>query len=196
VFLRKHLRHPCAKPESGGAKHKRTRVRGILVFAICSFVPALAFVSKSCAQVIEPPQARVSTAAELQNAVTAAASSKLRCIRPYVIWVENDAAIDMDGFIATNSPNNFLLSIPSCVTLASGRTATVEGGLLFQNSTSAFQQFMLSLGAGARVTGLRLRGPSSSSKSMPVANGAIVIDGVSSATVDNNEIFNWPLSPP
>ena len=81
AFLRKHLRHPCATPESGGARHKRTKIRGILAFAICSFVPALAFVSKSCAQVIEPPQARVSTAAELQNAVTAAASSKLRCIR-------------------------------------------------------------------------------------------------------------------
>jgi hypothetical protein len=53
---------------------------------------------------------------------------------------------------------------------------------------------MLSLGNGARVTGLRLRGPSSSSKKMPVANGAILIDGISTATVDNNEIFNWPRS--
>ncbi|HXC96310.1 MAG TPA: FG-GAP-like repeat-containing protein [Edaphobacter sp.] len=194
MLLRKHLRHPSQKPQSGGTKHKRTKAREMLVFAVCSFVPGLAFVSKSCAQVIEPPQARVSTATELQNALNAADSSKFRCIRPYVIWVENDAAIDMDGFIVTNSANNFLLSIPGCVTLASGRSATVDGGLLFQNSTSAFQQFMLSLGTGARVTGLRLRGPSSSSNSMPVANGAIVITGVPSATVDNNEIFNWPLS--
>ena len=173
---------------------------GRLISAICTLVLGLVSASQAHAQVIEPPQAYVSTPKELQDALNAAASSKLLCLRPYVIWVENDASIDMDGFMQTEGGmqtadgNTFLLSIPSCVTLASGRSATVDGGLLHQDSTSAFQQFMLSLGNGARVTGLRLQGPSSSSKNMPVANGAILIDGVSTATVDNNEIFNWPHS--
>jgi hypothetical protein len=161
-----------------------------LVFTVCAFILAFAYPSRSYAQVIEPPpQATVTTAAELQNAVNVAASSQLLCARPYVIWVPNDASIDMSFFIATESQNDFLLQIPQCVTLASGRSATVDGGLLHLDVTvGTNQQFMLSLGDRASVTGLRLRGPSSSSQ---VANGAITIEGVSAATVDNNEIFNW-----
>jgi len=192
----------------------RAAVRQMLVFAVCIFILAFAVPSRSCAQVIEPPpQATVSTAAELQNAVNAAASSQLLCARPYVIWVPNDASINMNDLIDPNSMNNFLLRIPMCVTLASGRSATVDGGLLFLNCGSensgnkpnnsnkpcgtpftGMQQFMLSLGDRASVTGLRLQGPSSSSTEVSVANGAITIEGVSAATVDNNEIYNWPRS--
>jgi hypothetical protein len=132
-----------------------------LISAICTLVLSLASASQAHAQVIEPPTAYVSTPKELQDALNAAASSKFRCLRPYVIWVENNASIDVDGFMQTEGGmqtadgNTFLLSVPSCVTLASGRSATVDGGLLHQDSTGAFQQFMLSLGDGARVTGLR-----------------------------------------
>jgi hypothetical protein len=111
--------------------HTRAGIREMLVSAICTFVLGLSVTSQSWAQVIEPPQARVSTAAELQGAVNAAASAQSLCIRPYVIWVENDALIDMSFFIDPSSTNNFLLKIPNCVTLASGRSATVDGGLFY-----------------------------------------------------------------
>ena len=193
-------------PEAATARHPafpinpQATICGRLISAICILVLGLVSASPAHAQVIEPPQAYVSTPKELQDALNAAASSEFRCLHPYVIWVENNASIDMDGFMQTEGGTQtgdgitFLLSIPSCVTLASGRSATLDGGLLHQNSTDAFQQFMLSLGNGTRVTGLRLQGPSSSSRNMAVANGAILIDGVSTATVDNNEIFNWPHS--
>jgi hypothetical protein len=173
---------------------------GRLISTICILALEIVSASPAQAQAVGPPQAYVSTPQELQDALNAAASSKTLCQRPYVIWVDSDASINVDGFMQTEGGkqtadgNTFLLSIPSCVTLASGRSATVNGGLLYQDSTDALQQFMLSLGDGARVTGLRLQGPSSSYKNMAVANGAILIDGVSTATVDNNEIFNWPHS--
>jgi FG-GAP-like repeat len=174
--------------QTGGA------VRQMLVFAICTSVLDLAYALRSYAQVIQPPpQATVSTAAELQTAVNAAASSPFLCARPYVIWVPNDASIDLSFFIATESQDDFLLKIPECVTLASGRSATVDGGLLHLDVTvGTSQKFMLSLGDRASVSGLRLRGPSFSSAAGPVANGAIIIEGVTAGTVDDNEIFNWP----
>lgn len=170
----------------------RADVRWRLIPAIGALVLVLSVTSRSCAQIIAPPAARVSTAKQLQDAVNAAASSRLLCVRPWVIWVENDAVIDMGFFIQPLSTNDFLLQIPNCVTLASGRSATADGGLLCLRQTPSAQLHMLSLGNAASVTGLRLRGPSSSSSADQVPNGAIEIRGVSTATVDNNEIFNWP----
>jgi hypothetical protein len=152
-----------------------------------------------------PPQAKVLTLNDLENAITAASSDKRRCLMPYVIWVEDNASVDMDGLTGTsfNGPD-YLLKIPPCVTLASGRSATIDGGLLYLKNRPTPQVFMLSLGNGARVTGLRLQGPSESSDAGQVANGAILIGTtadssldagtITNAMVDDNEISAWPGS--
>lgn len=143
--------------------------------------------------VLAPPTAYVTTLEELKTAIDAAASDRFRCDRPYVIWVDDNASIDLDG-LASTDPNapNFLLHIPDCVTLASGRSATLDGGLLFVNNRSTIQLFMLELGNGARVTGLRLRGPYSGWDAGGPETSAILVGGIGRALIDNNEISAWP----
>jgi hypothetical protein len=147
-------------------------------------------------EVLIPPDARVSTLVELQQALTAAANQRLPCLRPYVIWVENRASIDV-GAIHDHRPppsdgRGSILQVPPCVTLASGRSSTEPGGLLFISNSDVNPRYMLALGNASRVTGLRLRGPSASSDADTVDRRAILIQTISSASVDNDEIFNWP----
>jgi hypothetical protein len=143
--------------------------------------------------VLPPPKAHVTTLEELKAAIDAAASDRFRCEMPYVIWVDDNASIDLDG-LASSEPNppSFLLHIPDCVTLASGRSATVDGGLLGVKKRSNTQPFMLSLGNGARVTGLRLRGPYSGSDAGGAGTTAVLVEGIDRALIDNNEIYAWP----
>src|ERR1700731_133251 len=143
--------------------------------------------------VLQPSKAQVSTLEELKTAMDAAATDRFRCERPYVIWVDNNASINLDG-LASSDPNppNFLLHIPDCVTLASGRTATVDGGLLLVGNRSNTQVFMLELGNNTRVTGLRLQGPYSGSDAGGTETSAILVQGIERALIDNNEIYAWP----
>jgi hypothetical protein len=143
---------------------------------------------------IAPPRARVNTLQGLQDAMAAAEADRFRCDRPYVIWVDNDASIDLDSLATDAESPNFLLRIPDCVTLASGRSATVDGGLLFVKGRPPHQVFMLAMGNGSRVSGLRLQGPSTSSDSDQVGNGAILVEGIDRAIVENDEISAWPAA--
>jgi hypothetical protein len=142
--------------------------------------------------IVENPQAHVLTPEDLYKALQAAANAAHRCESPYVIWIENTADIDLDYFDDPTSTVNYILQVPSCVTLASGRSATQDGGLLHLKRRLFPQLAALSLGNRARVTGLRLQGPYAGSDSGGNPNMGILITGVGQATVDNNEIYDWP----
>ena len=106
-----------------------------------------------------------------------------------VVWIENSAAIDLS---IGNGDSNYALSIPANVTIASGRSATQTGGLLYFSQWKEKPRFMLRLGACSRVTGLRLRGPSRDTTPDRPPSVAIAIREVPHALVDNNEVFDWP----
>ncbi len=143
--------------------------------------------------VLPPAKAHVNTLEELKAAMDVAAADRSRCDMPYVVWVDDNASIDLDGLASTDpKPPNFLLHVPDCVTLAGGRTATKDGGLLYVGKRSNTQLFMLELGNNARVTGLRLQGPYSGSDAGGPRTSAIRLQGIDQALIDNNEIYAWP----
>jgi hypothetical protein len=130
--------------------------------------------------------AHVSTAQQLIDALTAG----YRCI-----FVENYAQIDLaqvpDNPASTGSA---VLHIPDGVMLESGRSPTVQGGLLYM-SHRVSKDFMLELGSNTRVTGLRLRGYNPFDTN--IANRmdgtiGVAIHGVADVLIDNNEIYDWP----
>jgi len=165
------------------------------------------------------PDARVSTGDQLVAAL---------CAAKRYIWIENSARIDLamvrpmepdcpspTDVISRGGPDAqhcSVLRIPDGVTLASGRSATADGALLFLDHQIA-QRFMLDLGSHTRVTGLRLRGddvsdakgvPGDFSSGIEIGgqyfvvgpdgnpvgdNKPVLVDGV---VVDNNEVWGWP----
>ncbi|MBL8618107.1 MAG: VCBS repeat-containing protein [Deltaproteobacteria bacterium] len=91
-----------------------------------------------------PVVSRVDSAAGLRAALSAAVAGD-------IIWVEDDAAIDLTGET---------LCLPGGVWLAGGRGQGGPGGLLFTTAGGGGSAPMLeACGDGVRVTGLRLRGP-------------------------------------
>jgi hypothetical protein len=132
----------------------------------------------------EEADAWVSTREQLVSAL--AAGSR-------VIWIENDAKIDLARIAdhRSGAPKHVLL-IPDGVTLASGRSESQEGGLLYFSRRLDKQLYMLSLSPGTRVTGLRLRGPSRSTESGGIKSTAILVRGVDDVLIDRNEIYDWP----
>ncbi len=165
------------------------------------------------------PDARVTTGDQLVAAL---------CAGKKYIWIENSARIDLakvrpmepdcpspTDVIARGGPDAqrcSVLRVPDGVTLASGRSATADGALLFLDHQIA-QRFMLDLGSHTRVTGLRLRGddvsdakgvPGDFSSGIEIGgqyfvtgpdgnpvgdNKPVLVDGV---LVDNNEVWGWP----
>jgi hypothetical protein len=128
----------------------------------------------------------VSTRPQLVSALAAG----YRCV-----FVENDAEIDL-GQVSDNRRDapDYVLHIPDGVTLASGRSPTVQGGLLYM-SRPIKQTVMLDLGAGAHVTGLRLRGYNPFDTEVGARNDGTVgirVEGVDDVMIDNNEIYDWP----
>jgi hypothetical protein len=94
--------------------------------------------------------APVSTAQELIDALTAGS----KCI-----FIDNNAAIDLARVPVDNPASNAeaVLHIPDGVMLESGRSPTVQGGLLYM-SHEVSKAIMLDLGSNTRITGLRLAG--------------------------------------
>jgi hypothetical protein len=131
----------------------------------------------------ERADARVTTRDQLRAALAAGRR---------VIWVENGAAIDLAIADHRSDAPDYVLRIPPNVTLASGRSPTRLGGLLYFSRRIEEPRFMLSLGACTRVTGLRLRGPSRSTARGYARTKAIEIHGVEDVLVDNNEFSDWP----
>jgi FG-GAP-like repeat len=91
-------------------------------------------------------------------------------------------------------PEDAVLQIPEGVTLESGRSPTVQGGLLFMKHKLTKKRVMLDLGANTRITGLRLRGYNQSDTTPPgdQTDGIAIRKSVDNILIDNNEIFWWP----
>ncbi|MDP9120270.1 MAG: FG-GAP-like repeat-containing protein [Acidobacteriota bacterium] len=132
----------------------------------------------------ETAGARVSTLADLKIAIAAGVK---------VIWIENTSSIDLGAVVddRAGAPDS-IVQIPPGVTLASGRSETVAGGMLYVSRRTGPQPYMLSLGEDARVTGLRLRGPSASTQDDHSQTTAILVRGTGAALIDRNEISFWP----
>jgi hypothetical protein len=75
-----------------------------------------------------------------------------------LIWIETNAKLDLSK---ATTRDRFALRIPRNVTLASGRSTTTAGGLLYFSQPLLQPRFMISMDGCTRITGLRLRGPSS-----------------------------------
>lgn len=126
---------------------------------------------------------RVSNKASLLSALRAARYGN-------IIYINDNAKIDL-----TNVWN---LSIPSGVTLASGRgIGSSLGALLYTKSFSSSGNLFRLYGKNIRITGLRIKGPSVRANQIgcntfePV--GIYVGgDGNKQIDIDNNEIYGWP----
>lgn len=142
--------------------------------------------------------ATVSTLAELESALAARTSGHR------VVWIENWAVIEIAVTDHRREPNHYALRVPPNVTLASGRSPTEPGGLLYFSRRAEHPRFMMRLDSCTRVTGLRLQGPTRSTAriysdpSNPghlievPANTAVEIREVDNVLIDNNEFFDWP----
>ena len=129
----------------------------------------------------ELADAWVSTRDQLEAAIASGAT---------LIWIENTASIDLSPTGA--DINSHVLRIPSQVTLASGRSPTQQGGLLYYAGQPERPLYMLRLGWCTRVTGLRLRGPSRSTERGRPRTTALWVRGNNQVLIDNNEFSDWP----
>jgi FG-GAP-like repeat len=122
---------------------------------------------------------------------------------PRCVFVENNAQIDLAAVNDQRDPHPYwVLHVPDGLTLESGRSPTVEGGLLYM-SRRIKQEIMLDVGSNTRITGLRLRGynPSDTTYRRD-GTQAIMVDGqpgsghlaVRNDLIDNNEIYGWPTA--
>jgi hypothetical protein len=119
----------------------------------------------------------VSTAQELIAALEAAAPGD-------VIYVAPEAEIDLTGYKQ--------LVIPAGVTLAGNRgVGGAPGPLLFSDEMDTYPLFVM--GTGARLTGIRLRGPDGTTQDSAYGqpNSLAVRSAGDDIEVDNNEIYNW-----
>ena len=110
-----------------------------------------------------PPPARVTPGAAIANpgcGGIATAHALLDAVSAgcKVIAVVDEARIDLSQVQGDNPPSSAtaVLALPDGVTLESGRSPTVAGGLLFMSHDVG--KNMLELGDRDRVTGLRSRG--------------------------------------
>ncbi|MGI6082628.1 MAG: carbohydrate binding domain-containing protein [Limnochordia bacterium] len=119
----------------------------------------------------------VSSAQELIAALEAAAPGD-------VIYVDPDAEIDLTGYEQ--------LVIREGVTLAGNRGVDgAPGPLLFSDEMDTYPLFVME--KGARLTGIRLRGPDGTTQDSAYSqpNSLAVRSAGDDIEVDNNEIFNW-----
>ncbi|MDJ0572973.1 MAG: VCBS repeat-containing protein, partial [Pleurocapsa sp. MO_192.B19] len=106
-----------------------------------------------------------------------------------VVYVDDSAEINLTG--------EWNLPINKDVTLASGRGHDgSRGALLFtQDQMAAKRPLLAVLGSGARITGLRLRGPNTNLDPPDSNNDARAIRiSADNVEVDNNEIWKWARS--
>ncbi|WP_332450731.1 carbohydrate-binding protein, partial [Methanoculleus sp.] len=121
----------------------------------------------------------VDTQSELLSALQSARSGD-------IIWVEENANIDMNG--------RFSVQIPAGVTIASNRGENGSpGGRIYQSSGSGtgpdwYTTMFKVTGQNVRITGLRLQGPDNSMSS-PQRFG--IFSTARNLEVDNCEIFGW-----
>lgn len=144
---------------------------------------------------------RVDSLSDLMYEIARSSPGKPLAGHRRVIWIENTASFDLSTVTPTD---DFVLRLPSNVTLASGRSPTELGGLLYFSQPLESPRFMIRMdGWCSRITGLRLRGPSrSTARTRPTdtRNVAIIVrsenramdDPEPQALIDNNEIFDWP----
>ena len=127
---------------------------------------------------------RVATVAELVAALAV----------PYpCIAVADDARLDIAQAPGDARVLDAMLHVPDGVTLRSGRSATVDGGLLYMSHAVAGRTAMLDLGSKTHISGLRLRGyvPSDTTNAHDATDG-IRVRKVEGVTIDGNEISAWP----
>jgi hypothetical protein len=125
----------------------------------------------------------VDTKSELLSALSSATSGQ-------IIYVADSAQINLTG--------SDRISVRAGVILASGRGINgSSGGLIYTSDTTLTYQYPLfRLSDGARVTGLRLRGPSGevgTTSQKYLYSGVAAVSGAD-VEVDNCEIYNWPLA--
>src|SRR5207247_4494721 len=146
--------------------------------------------------------------------------------RKHFSWIENDAHIDLASSTpmepdcpapgdAAHGPPPYqrcsVLRIPDGVTLASGRSPTRSGGLLYLDHQIP-QRHMLDLGSNTHITGLRLRGyATGDTTDRQDHTSGIQIGGtwyelnpdgslktdttpvpVDHVLIDDNELWGWP----
>ena len=109
------------------------------------------------------------------------------------IFVNNDAKIDLASGDPIATPFA-VLDIPAGVSLESGRSAFNLGGVLFMSHAVQDKKWMLQLGAGTRVTGLRLLGYNFGDTRDRQDRTSAIRTGADGVTIDNNEIAGWPNS--
>lgn len=100
-----------------------------------------------------------------------------------IIYVADGVQIDL-----TYTPD---LQIPAGITIASSRGGLSQGALLFSNSRDRYTMFEV-VGDGVRITGLRFRGPSSSTSADQEGALAIRVHDARDVVIDHNEFFQWP----
>lgn len=136
------------------------------------------------------------------------------------IYVDDAAEIDLSYCARTPTPENcldsrpghdvencddFSLTIPANVTLASGRGRNGSRGALLFSSTFAPCPMLRVNGPGVRITGLRIHGPDSSIENDDPIHcvAEVFLTGVGNISpipsrwgteIDNNEISSWPGS--
>jgi hypothetical protein len=115
--------------------------------------------------------------------------AKLAAAQPGdVVWVEADA-IDLG--------DAHDIEIPAGVTLASGRGMLQTGPLLYtnefeDNDDPDDRRTVFILRDGARVTGLRFRGPSGSTEAQHAEVALTIADAaITRVQVDRNEFYHW-----
>ena len=136
--------------------------------------------------------AHVSTFTQLSDALNAG----YLCV-----YVDDNARIDFtqaeEDMGQTNWGHGSILQVPNNVTIESGRSPTVPGGLLYEtHNYPHYEKDMLELGSNDHITGLRLQGYDQTDTK--ARNGhddvGIGIHGVDGELIDNNEIDGWPAA--
>jgi hypothetical protein len=121
-----------------------------------------------------------------------------KCTR---INIADYASIDVAKLGYASAPDaEAILDIPSGVTLASDRSPTKQGGLLYMSfpvkdtDPTLPQKSMLLLESNTRVTGLRLRGYYFSTTDRQDPTSAIRVHDATNVLIDHNEFYGWPES--
>lgn len=135
---------------------------------------------------VTPVTMKVSSRSALLQALNNARSGD-------VIYVDNNAEIDLTS--------QWNIGIPAGVTLASGRGQNGSLGALLYTTQEQKESLFRVLGSGVRITGLRLRGPSTVLEPPGCGRSdpqAITIRAASGTVeswpveIDNTELWAWP----
>jgi len=100
------------------------------------------------------------------------------------------STVFVDRDINLNNPTSSPVVVPEGVTLAGNRGSGGSLGALLY-TTAAMGGGMISTGAGARITGLRIRGHDQSNCGSECAASKGIVTSSPRLEVDNNEIFGW-----